>query len=71
MKPVRERTIAASHMCRRAGCTRLGDHARGMCEPCYRGTHKLVSDGVITWEQLERRGKVAQKKMTLKEWLLN
>jgi len=69
--PARETTVAASRLCRFPGCDRPGDHARGMCESCYRGTASYVADGVISWERLEQRGKVAQRKMTLKEWLLS
>lgn len=59
------------HVCRKAGCIRIGDHARGLCEPCYRATAKYVSDGVVSWEKLENQGKVTQPKTTLKEWLLS
>jgi len=71
MKPKREITVAASILCRKPGCNRLGDYSRGMCESHYRGTAKYVEDGVVSWETLERRGKVAAKPQTLKEWLLN
>lgn len=64
----REKTIV---IYRKAGCHREGCHARGLCEPCYRGLAKLVSDRVITWERLIAQGKVQQPKMTLKEWALS
>lgn len=68
---MRETTIAISHICRKAGCDRAGDYARGLCESCYRATAKYVSEGVVSWTKLERQGKVAQPKATLKEWLLS
>lgn len=72
MRPVRERTVVAtSRHCRKAGCDRLGDYARGLCEPCYRATAKYVAEGVVTWKKLENQGKVAQPKTTLKDWLLS
>lgn len=71
MKPKREVTVVASALCRKPGCKRSGDYSRGMCESHYRGTAAIVAAGVVSWEQLERRGKVAQKEITLKEWLLS
>jgi len=73
MRPVRETTVVGSLRCRKAGCHRLGDHSRGLCEPCYKGTQQYVKDGVIKggWEALERQGKVDRPKATLKEWLLS
>lgn len=68
----RERTVVVrKRLCRKPGCDRIGDHARGMCEACYRATAKYVADGVVTWERLEQRGKVDKPQTTLKEWLLN
>ena len=71
MKPKREATVAMSRVCRKAGCDRAGDYARGLCESCYRGLAQLVADGVITWKRLESQGKVDTPKMTLKEWALS
>lgn len=72
MKVKRETTIVAGvRTCRKPGCQRIGDYSRGLCEPCYRGTAKYVSDGVVTWRRLESQGKVDQTKATLKEWLLS
>lgn len=72
MRPIRETTVVAGAMgCRKAGCIRLGNHARGLCEPCYKATQQYVKDGVTTWTKLERQGKVLQPKATLKEWLLS
>ncbi len=73
----RERTIAAPagkkpvRYCR-CGCGRVvdADGARGLYSSCYRQTAKYVNDGLFTWEQLERDGKVDRKPVTLKEWLL-
>lgn len=71
MKVKREVTVAMPHVCRKAGCHRAGDYARGVCESCYRGLAQLVSDRVITWEKLEKQGKVAKRRMSLKEWALS
>lgn len=67
MKTRQETRIRA---CRKAGCSRVGDYARDLCEPCYRAVARYVSEGVVSWEQLEKAGKVAQPRTTLKEWLL-
>jgi hypothetical protein len=58
-------------MCRVAGCVRAGDYARELCESHYKGIRKLVEDKVISWERLERQGKVAATRPTLKEWALS
>jgi hypothetical protein len=71
MNPKREITVAMPRRCRKAGCDRSGDYARELCEPCYRAVAKYVADGVVSWEQLERQGKVAQPRVTLKAWLLS
>ncbi len=70
-RPVREKTVAMSRLCRKAGCHREGDYSRGLCESCYRMTAKYVADGVTTWARLEQQGKVERPDITLKEWLLS
>ncbi len=75
MKLRRETTVAmptnTQRACRKAGCERLGDHARGLCLQCYRATADYVARGVTTWPKLEAQGKVLKPKTTLKEWLLS
>jgi hypothetical protein len=72
--PLRERTIATTHKqyCR-CGCGRTVDigGARGLYSSCYRQIAKYVSDGLTSWEQLEREGKVGRKRETLKDWILS
>lgn len=74
----RERTVIVSSARKpvrycRCGCGRVVDPengaARGLYSSCYRQTAKYVNDGLFTWEQLERDGKVDRKPVTLKEWL--
>ncbi len=36
---------------------------------CYQAAYQLVVSGMVSWEELERRGKVAEVR-TVKDWLL-
>lgn len=66
----RERTVAVSRRpkCRVPHCRRDAE-CRGLCRSCYQSAYQLVSDGVVTWDDLERRGKVESVRTT-KAWLL-
>lgn len=70
MRPKREITIAARHgLCLFPVCDRTGDEALGLCRSHYRQLNKYINDGLFTLEQLERKGKIISKAMTLKDWL--
>ncbi len=55
--------------CRRPECDEIAV-CRGLCGSDYRVAHKLVSDGLVEWTDLERHGKVAAPKRTAKVWFL-
>lgn len=47
---------------------------RGCCSGCYNYWNKLVKSGIITWEELERRGKcypIKDSAAILTEWHRN
>lgn len=64
----RERTfVARAPRCRVPTCSRDAK-CRGLCRSCYQTAYLLTKHGV-SWEDLERRGKVAEVR-TVKDWLL-
>ncbi len=67
----REITVAArTPRCRVPHCDR-DSVSRGLCRSCYQGAYVLVNiEKVTTWEDLEKRGKVAATTST-KAWLLS
>lgn len=69
--PIREHIIAvpAAKRCRRPGCLRDAE-IRGLCRSDYQTASVLVSEGVVSWEQLEQRGKVDEPRRSVKSWLL-
>lgn len=72
MKPLSEKTFVAPTRvvkCRRPGCDRNAE-CRGLCGCDYRVAHQLVTDGLTTWEELERHGKADEPKRTAKVWFL-
>lgn len=49
-------------------------YARGLCITCYECARRYVSDGKITWSQLEKQGKALPKgsqRRTVAKWLLS
>lgn len=68
---MKETTIAAQlrDRCLRPGCKREAE-CRGLCRSDYQTAYQLVADGVTTWEQLQRNGKVLGPRRLAKVWLL-
>jgi len=68
---VREKTVALpfAEQCLRPRC-RKEVYARGLCDSDYQVAHRLVADGIVTWEQLEKSGRAAERKRNAKEWFL-
>lgn len=68
-----ERTIAMAEVvivrCKRPGCKREAV-AKGLCRSDYAAAHRLVADGITTWEELERKGKTDPKRPSAKSWFL-
>lgn len=63
-----ERTIATRSRCRVPRCTRAAE-CRGLCRSCYQSAYQLVTAELVTWEQLEKQGKV-EPVFSVKSWFL-
>lgn len=69
-RPLRETTVATRATCRRPGCEKeAGRGRRGLCNSDYQAVARYVALGMITWKEAERRGVVAPKRSTVKDWL--
>lgn len=68
---VRERTVAMrSRVCRTPGCGNRA-YSRGLCRACYQAAYRIVSEGTLSWSDLENRGKVnAAREGSPKAWFL-
>ena len=71
MRKARETTVVCTSKprCLRAGCKRAAE-IRGLCRSDYQTAYVLVATGVTTWEQLERKGRVDERRPSPKEWFL-
>lgn len=57
-------------VCRRCGeIAEPGDRSRGLHIACYQSVHRHVANETFTWDELEKRGKVARTRPTTKDWL--
>jgi hypothetical protein len=68
----RERTVVVPFRrprCKVPHCERDSE-CRGLCRSCYQSAYLLVSAGVTSWDELEKRGKV-QPTTTAKSWFLS
>lgn len=68
-----ERGIAATQTivrCKRPGCKNEAV-ALGLCRSDYAAAHRLVSEGVTSWDELQRKGKIDPKRPSAKAWLLD
>jgi len=65
---MQERTIAYVR-CKRPGCKKEAV-ALGLCRSDYAAMHRLVQEGVITREELERKGKIDPRRPSAKSWFL-
>jgi hypothetical protein len=44
---------------------------RGLCHKCYQYASKLVRRGLVTWEDLEKRGKsLPRKRLSRMSWFM-
>lgn len=68
MEMPREKTVAVRSRCRVPHCGRDA-HCRGLCPSHYQTAYQLVANEIVTWEELERRGKV-EPVFSAKGWFL-
>lgn len=67
---IREKTVCRDPRCRNPYCDNKA-FCRDLCRSCYQKAWELVNDRTsgVSWEKLERAGKVGAVKPSAKEWL--